>query len=482
MRILFILTLTSLIRHFESVVLELAERGHSIRIATPGRRTNWPLPHAIVSHPRISQVTCPEERGDEWAKAAPNFRLLVDYARYLEAPFEKAEKLRARALLEFVRHLTERQQRHVIARCPSCEARIQDDDLGRMLLTGKEPGTSTFKQILGLLEQSIPTDPGRDAFLKAEHPDVLLITPLVDLGSDQPDWVKSAKGLAIPVGFPVFSWDNFTTKGIIHEHPDRIFVWNERQKQEAVELHGANSEDIFVTGAPRFDAFFSMARKRSREVFCAKFNLDPAKPLLAYLCSSDFVAGGEVDFVATWIQEIRREPSLAECNILVRPHPRTAREWDALDAGQWRNVAVSRSKIANADQLLYDTLYHSAAVVGLNTSAQIEAGILGKPVCTILAPGFEKGQQGALHFRYLLREGGGFVNLARDFEEHRQQLADAVAGRYDPQHIRDFIERFIRPAGLSTPATPLLVEAIEHLAPATGLSTVKRWLKSASLR
>lgn len=482
MRILFILTLTSLIRHFESVVLELAERGHSIRIATPGRRTNGPLPEAIAAHPRISQVTCPEARGDEWTKAALNFRFLVDYARYFDAPFEKAEKLRARALLEFVRHLTGRHQRHVIARCPSCEARIQDDDLGRMLLTGKEPGTATFKQILGLLEQSIPTDPSRDAFLKAEHPDVLLVTPLVGLGSEQADWVKSAKALGIPVGFPVFSWDNLTTKGIIHEQPDQIFVWNDIQAREAVELHGVDADAVVVTGGPRFDAFFDLSPKRSRETFCRRFQLDGARPILTYLCSSDFVAGGEVDFVSTWINEIRREPSLAECNILIRPHPRTSTEWDALNVGQWPNVALSKAKIANADQLLYDTLYHSAAVVGLNTSAQIEAGILGKPVYTILAPGFEKGQQGTLHFRYLLREDGGFVELAKDFDAHRRHLADAVAGRYDSQHISDFIERFIRPAGLSTPATPLLVDAIERLAPAKGFSTVKRWLKSASIR
>ena len=38
----------------------------------------------------------------------------------------------------------------------------------------------------------------------------------------------------------------------------------------------------------------------------------------------------------------------------------------------------------------------STIVVGLNASAQIEAGILGAPVLTLLAPGFEKGQSGPL--------------------------------------------------------------------------------------
>jgi hypothetical protein len=100
----------------------------------------------------------------------------------------------------------------------------------------------------------------------------------------------------------------------------------------------------------------------------------------------------------------------------------------------------------------------------LNTSAQLEAGIAGKPVLTILAPEFAEGQQGTLHFKYLLREHGGFVEVAPDFDTHRHQLADAVAGRYDRENIRAFIQRFLRPMGLDRAATPVMVEAVESLA------------------
>jgi hypothetical protein len=118
----------------------------------------------------------------------------------------------------------------------------------------------------------------------------------------------------------------------------------------------------------------------------------------------------------------------------------------------------------NADPTLFDTVHHSAAVVGLNTSAQLEAGILGRPVLTILVPEFEEGQQGTLHFSYLLKEQGGFVDVAPDFETHRRQLASAVAGDYDPHAIRSFIEQFLRPKGIDRPATPFMVRAIEGFA------------------
>jgi len=118
----------------------------------------------------------------------------------------------------------------------------------------------------------------------------------------------------------------------------------------------------------------------------------------------------------------------------------------------------------NADPTLFDTVFHGAAVVGLNTSAQLEAGILGRPVLTILAPEFEEGQQGTLHFSYLLKEHGGFVDVAPDFDTHRRQLVAAVSGDYDPRAIRVFIEQFLRPRGIDRPATPFMVEAIEEFA------------------
>ena len=162
----------------------------------------------------------------------------------------------------------------------------------------------------------------------------------------------------------------------------------------------------------------------------------------------------------SWIEAIRGDARLASSNILIRPHPRSVRQWADADVTRFGRVSVAMSRVLNADQSLYDALHHSVAVVGLNTSAQIEAGILGKPVFTLLAPGFEHGQQGTLHFHYLLKEHGGFVEMARDLDEHRDHLAGAVRGDVDVESLRQAVERFIRPHGWHRPATPILAEAI----------------------
>jgi hypothetical protein len=118
-----------------------------------------------------------------------------------------------------------------------------------------------------------------------------------------------------------------------------------------------------------------------------------------------------------------------------------------------------------ADPSLYDSLFHCDAVVGLNTSAMIEAGILGKSVFTIETQEFAGGQEQTLHFHYLLARNGGLVEVARDIDEHLAQLAAALA---DPApgaaRSRQFAERFVRPRGLDRPVAPIMADEIERIA------------------
>ena len=65
----------------------------------------------------------------------------------------------------------------------------------------------------------------------------MLLTPLIDLGSSQIDYLRAARELGVPTALCVWSWDHLSSKALIRECPERVFVWNETQKREAVELH-----------------------------------------------------------------------------------------------------------------------------------------------------------------------------------------------------------------------------------------------------
>jgi hypothetical protein len=110
----------------------------------------------------------------------------------------------------------------------------------------------------------------------------------------------------------------------------------------------------------------------------------------------------------------------------------------------------------------YDSLYYSGAVVGINTTAMIEAGIVGRVSHTIRDPQFAETQDGTLHFAYLVRDG--FVKSAADFKGHVRQLGETLRSPSDARsHVDRFIASFVRPQGLDRPSTPVLVDAIEEL-------------------
>ena len=147
--------------------------------------------------------------------------------------------------------------------------------------------------------------------------------------------------------------------------------------------------------------------------------------------------------------------------------------WDTLDELGFPNFAIWPrtpeglfSPQGRCDY--FDSLFHAAAVVGLNTSGQVEAGLIGKPVLTLLLKDVSHtllGTIDTLHFHHLMNVNGGLLHVARSFEEHCQQLALAIDG--DPsmaERSRRFTEAFVRPHGIERPATPFLANAIRSLA------------------
>ena len=133
--------------------------------------------------------------------------------------------------------------------------------------------------------------------------------------------------------------------------------------------------------------------------------------------------------------------------ILVRPHPQRIDDWREAPplegAVVWGSNPVDEGGRAD----YFDSLYYSAGVVGLNTSALVEAAIVDRPVFTVLAPEFHENQEGTFHFHHLMTVGSGFLNVARSLGEHVRQLAALARGEAMRPNA-PFVERFIRPRGL----------------------------------
>src|SRR5581483_7298584 len=330
-------------------------------------------------------------------------------------------------------------------------------------------GARLLRRVLEGVERCLEPPARMVSFIERQAPDVLMVTPLIGFGTAQADVVRAGRRLGIPVCFPVRSWDNLTNKGLLRDAPDLVLVWNDLQRDEAVELHGVPGERVVITGAPAWDHWFDWQPSRSREELCAEVGLDPSRPIVLYVGSSHFIAPDEPEFVRRWVAALRAHGgALAGAGLLVRPHPLAAEGFRELDLGDPQTAVWPRGGEfplgGAARRTYYDSIFHSAAVVGINTSAQIESAIVGRPVHTILADEFAQTQAGTLHFRYLVDDGFGHLRTARTLGEHAEQLEQSIAAGGDARRLNErFLLRFVRPLGLETPATPVAVDAVEKL-------------------
>jgi hypothetical protein len=453
MNILFILRHAGFVRNFEPALRILCERGHRVHVGfVITKERHWMADSINLAgqlsseYPNFSTGMVPA-REDAWGLIGSSLRASIDYLRYLTPYYRDAPKLRERA------------------------AEFALESVGSLTRSGplaNRPGRALVSAACRLAERSIPLGEEVTQVLEEQRPDVLLCSPLVEPGTPQMEYVRAARSLGIPVVLCVGSWDNLTNKGLIHGPMDLVTVWNDAMKREAVELHGVPSERVVITGAQIFDHWFAWKPSTSREEFCARVGLQPAEPYVLYVCSSRFIASDEVSFVRRWIQELRGAASrrLRSAGVLIRPHPQNEEQWRDFDATEYANVAVyPRAGAIPVDDTskadYFDSMYHGAAVVGINTTAEIESAIVGRPVYTVLAPEFRDTQEGTIHFHYLRHEGGGIVQAASSFAEHLAALDMALAQGGDEERCRRFVEAFVRPYGVDVPAAPKLVEAIE---------------------
>jgi hypothetical protein len=466
------------LRQYSALGAELAARGHDVHVAFQPAKGGLPEDAAgALDNAGVTYGLAPERGArDGWRSLAWLVRGLADLARYAHPRYERAPELRGRMAAKIIGHLQKSDEFEPLGRRVALR-------LARRLSAGSD---ATFSERViraaARLEESIPTSGRIDRYLRERSPDVVLATPVVNRASTQVEFLKSARRLGIPAATCVASWDNLTNKGLLKWMPERVFVWNEIQRREAVELHAMPAERVVATGAQLFDAWFERRPSSSREEFAAKVGLDPARLYLLYTCSNPAMTETpESKFVLAWLDALRADERVRALGVLVRPHPNDAGEWADVDLSPYENVVVwPRAGVhtvtddARAD--FFDSLAHSAAVVGINTTAMIEAAIVGKSVLTVLAPEFA--QESTLHFDYLLEENGGFLHVASSLAEHADQLAHVLEeDAAGAERRRRFVESFVRPNGVDRPATPILADAVEELA---GIS-VKRPFRPSRL-
>jgi hypothetical protein len=454
-------------RHLHSTVRGLCERGHEVvvlvGIEASASKSHVGLLEGFGSElddlaKELDGLTLRpgvESRGSRQRDLGGALRSWLDYLRFLEPEFAEASKLRARSLSRLPASL--REPVDAAARSPEFRA--------------------SLAAMLRLVERSLPVPEATREVLAEERPDAVVVCPLIERRSPQVVYLRAARELGIPSCVCVASWDNLTTSGLLHGEPDLVTVWNEAQREEAVELHEISTDRVAVTGAALFDRWFEQRPSSAPEEFRRRVGLPADRPFILYVCSSGFIAPDEEAWIREWIDRVRGSgfPELAEVPVLIRPHPHRKLDEDSAAVAALRKtpgvvihpregtLSLSGAEIAD----YYDSIHHCSAVVGINTSAMIETAIIGRGVHVLLTQRYRDTQEDLPHFAHLRSSGGGLILATRKQRRHAAGLARAVRGEdrdRAAKRSRRFLEAFVRPHGVDEPATPRMIDELERLA------------------
>lgn len=445
MKLWFVLGTDAARRFVEPILTELVASGHEVQVSIESGTTHpfESAPHVGVD--RLAVEPAADKRGLRGA------RLLRTFASYVLLR-ERWPPLLRRRWIEYFPPLLARGVRSIDAARVSF---ILDNPLTRRSLMAAA--------------RAVPTPAALERQLEDHAPDVVVVTPMIYPGTRELDIVRAARRRGVPTVGLVLSWDNLTSKATFHDVPDRLVVWNESQRREAVELHGVPSERVEALGAPVFDHLFDRTRLARRADVLASLGLEPDARYVLYAVSSrlGLGPGGEVDVVRrladALLEQLWDGPAPT---LLVRPHPKNA---TALDRDFPPNVVVTAEpEFPDSDagrRRLHGVVGHATAVIGLNTSMFIEAAISGRPVIAIALDDevdSDRDPSSMVHFEHLLN--GKFLDRVATPEHAAARLAELMSGK-DPHHDAraTFVEYFVRPLGVERPAAEVVAERLTSL-------------------
>lgn len=317
-----------------------------------------------------------------------------------------------------------------------------------------------YRNYLRSVEERSPPEKGIVKQLRELAPDFVLATPAVFPNSVDVDYIKACRAEKITCAALIPSWDNLTTKGVFHNQPNHVFVWNDTQRTECMNYHMVPVENVVMCGAPTFDPVYARQGLIPREEFCAEHGLPVSEPFVLWAASS---MGGRDESSIVKALASRLGDNM---NILVRPHPNYGQVWQGLKLG--KNVFFSNgSRFAEDEDSLsaiVNAVHHSSALVGLSTSMFLEAAILDRPSALIHKPAHGTDYHTSyIHFEYLLESG--FVEICERESDMAEWLKKVVPdGDGKSQERRNFAREFLRPQGEDRAAADVTAETILKLA------------------
>lgn len=462
MRVLYAIRSPSHFMNNETIIRCLVERGHEITLLF---NKGWIRGDLNLGAFKEAEVFAKENKGvslgfcvrrkDRWRKLLYGMRALVNYASYLRRP-DQSELY------------TERWKNYL----PEWGKKAAEYRAMKGLLALK-----SFQRILRTAQTMIPTDPMVDKSIRDIRPDVIVASHSNYNESDEAEYLKSGQSMGIPTATVAITWDNMSNKGIIPVVPSLTLVWNRSHVHQAMKIHCLPSKKIVIVGSPLFDKWFEPDKlEMDRVKFCKRVGLNPKRPFLTYLGSHVNIAKDESWIVLELEKHLRSHPrtQLRDMGVLIRPHPANYKPFEGLEMDGFRVWPEAGVVPVGGTELqdYYNSLKHSVAAIGINTTGMISAVIADRPCLSLIADRYAKTQMDTTHFKDLL--DWDTLYTATSVE----QCVEIVSGFLDGNDAKSgsrhrFVREFARPYGVHVSAGEVSADAIEALVLGKPFQTVR---------
>ena len=268
-------------------------------------------------------------------------------------------------------------------------------------------------------------------------PDLLFVTSITSKVDNI--FLKAGKRRGIATAAMTKSWDN-ATKLFYRTIPDRFLVQNGLMKDALVRLQRVSEKSIDIVGFPQFDWYARTQLLWSREEYCEKMGLDPARKIIFFPSQGIWFPKDDnvVEYMHRWAKN--DELSLPS-QIVVRPHPTNAdespmRRFKGVDLIAYDGTFKSSKDFVDKwnpkeEEIVsfMNTLYHCDVVVLILSTITLDAACFDKPVINAL-------------FESIYKDGKD-VTPFMDSTEHYQWILDTTATipTYDAADLKEAINK-----------------------------------------
>ena len=298
-----------------------------------------------------------------------------------------------------------------------------------------------WRKFLRWIYFNIPDNYCRD-LLEKYKPDLVFAPSMFSYEDGR--LIRYARKLGIKTVTTVKSWDVLTTKAFTRVLADRILVFNEYNKKEAVEIGDYKPEQVVITGMPQFDIYAKKEIFLSREDFFKQIGADLNKKLILYSSPGNWKSAYDHEVLLGLHEAIGDGKVKGAVQALVRFHPKYSSTSEYLSGlpyfiterpGTYLTDKMHKSLEGATDNVfqwtfndkdiihLANSIYHSDVTINTESTMTLDAAALDKPIIIIGYDGFQKLDywQSILrkykrnHYQYVMKTGG--VRLAKSEDE-----------------------------------------------------------------